>query len=129
MPTAKIYGLERIIHPMKSQLSDAIHSCVSEALSFPEDKRLQRFFELAEEDFYYGGDRSDKYLVIEIILFEGRSKETIKRLIHLLYERVPPINGMNKRDLDIMIFELPRHCWGLQGSPGDEQKLGYEVAI
>ena len=129
MPTAKIYGLNRVISPVKSQLSDVIHSCVSEALRFPKEKRLQRFFGLAEEDFFYGEGRTDRYIVIEIALFEGRSKETIKHLIRLLYERVPPVVGMTKQDLDIMIFELPRHCWGLQGSPGDEQQLGYSVAI
>ena len=129
MPTAKIYGLKRIMNPVKNQLSDAIHSCVSEALQFPKGKRLQRFFGLAEEDFFYGEGRTENYTVIEIALFEGRSKETIKQLIHLLYERVPPVIGMTKQDLDIMIFELPRHCWGLQGLPGDEQQLGYSVAI
>ena len=47
----------------------------------------------------------------------------------LLYERVPSVVGMDKSDLDIMVFELPRHCWGLQGEPGDEKQLGYEVSI
>ena len=129
MPTAKIYGLERILNPVKSQLSDAIHSCVSEALDFPKENRLQRFFGLSEQDFYYGKGRSEKYIIIEIALFEGRSKETIKKLIMLLYERVPSVVGMDKSDLDIMVFELPRHCWGLQGEPGDEKQLSYEVSI
>ena len=46
MPTAKIYGLERILNPVKSQLSDAIHSCVSEALISLKENRLQRFLGL-----------------------------------------------------------------------------------
>ena len=68
MPTAKIYGLERILNPVKSQLSDAIHSCVSEALDFPKENRLQRFLGPAEQDFYYGEERSENYIIIEIAL-------------------------------------------------------------
>lgn len=129
MPTAKIYGLRRVMDPVKTAMSDAIHSCVAEALSFPPEKRLQRFIPLDDEDFFYGEGRSEMYTVIEIALFVGRSKETLRRLLHLLYERVPAATGIPRSDIDIMIFELPRHAWGLQGQPGDEQELGYKVSV
>ncbi len=129
MPTAKIYGLRSQVEPIREQLSDIIHGCVSEGLSFPKEKRLQRFILLDEPDFHYGEGRSEKYLVIEIAMFEGRSVETIKGLINLLYERIPPACGIPRRDIDITIHEIPRHCWGLQGALGDEQNLGYEVKV
>ncbi|MBM10145.1 MAG: tautomerase family protein [Magnetovibrio sp.] len=130
MPTAKVYALRKVMDPIKSALSDAIHECVSEALKFPPEKRLQRFFPMDEEDFHYGSvDRTEKYTVIEITMFEGRSVETIKSLINMLYEKVPEATGIPRSDIDITISELPRHAWGLQGSIGDEQSLGYSVAV
>lgn len=129
MPSAKIYGLRSEIEPVRKTLSDTIHSCVSEGLSFPVEKRLQRFILLDEEDFYYGEGRTSKYLVIEIAMFEGRSVDTIKGLIKLLYERIPAATEIRRQDIDITIHEIPRHCWGLQGALGDEQDLGYKVAI
>ena len=130
MPTAKIYGLRKVMDPVKGAMSDAIHECVAEALKFPPEKRLQRFFPMDEEDFHYGSvGRSEKYTVIEIAMFEGRSVETIKSLINMLYEKVPDVTGIPRSDIDITISELPRHAWGLQGAIGDEQSLGYSVAV
>ena len=130
MPTAKIYGLRKVMDPVKIALSDAIHECVAEALQFPPEKRLQRFFPMDEADFHFGSvDRTEKYTIIEITMFEGRSVDTIKSLINLLYEKVPQATGIPKSDIDIMISELPKHAWGLQGAIGDEQSLGYSVAV
>ena len=35
----KIYGLREHLEPVKQRLSDAIHSCVVDALRFPPEKR------------------------------------------------------------------------------------------
>lgn len=34
-----VYGLKGQLNPIKSQLSDVIHSCMQRVLSLPEDKR------------------------------------------------------------------------------------------
>ena len=129
MPTSKIYGLKTNLNPIKKELSAVINSCVSNALNFPKEKRLQRFFPMETEDFYHGEGRSDKYTIIEIALFEGRSKETIRELITSLYSEIEKHFGISKVDVDILIIELPKHNWGLQGALGDEQNLGYKVEI
>ena len=130
MPTAKIFALRKVMDPIKMELSDAIHECVSEVLKFPQEKRLQRFFPMEEENFHYGSvDRTEKYTVIEITMFEGRSVETIKTLISTIYEKVPEATGIPRSDIDILVHELPRYAWGLQGSIGDEQSLGYSVSV
>lgn len=129
MPTAKIYGLRREIEPVQDAMSDAIHDCVSEALQFPREKRLQRFILLDEKDFRYGEGRTSKYTVIDIAMFEGRSTETIKGLINMLYERVPAATGIPREMIDITIHEIPKTRWGLLGRLGDDQDLGYTVAV
>ena len=61
MSQIKIYGLKENLNPIKAELSDVIHSCVVDALDFPEDKRFHRFFPLDLSDFYYPSGRTAKY--------------------------------------------------------------------
>jgi hypothetical protein len=124
----KIYGLRESLNPIKASLSDAIHACVMDALQYPADKRAHRFFPLEQEDFYYPVGRSDRYTILEFSMFEGRSIEAKKELIRLLFERVKLL-GISGEDLEITIFETPRHNWGFRGLPGDEHPLNYRVEV
>jgi hypothetical protein len=44
MVQVKIYGLKEYLNPIKTSLSDAVHSCIIDALQYPADKRAHRFF-------------------------------------------------------------------------------------
>ncbi|MEY4545235.1 MAG: hypothetical protein RL685_1430 [Pseudomonadota bacterium] len=128
MAQVKIYGLASSLRPIRARLSDTIHACLVEALELPADKRFHRFFALEREDFVYPLGRSDRYTILELNMFEGRSVETKKRLIRLLFERLAPL-GIAVEDLEITIIETPRHNWGIRGLPGDELGLTYEVEV
>jgi phenylpyruvate tautomerase PptA (4-oxalocrotonate tautomerase family) len=128
MTQVKIYGVKDYLNPIKQQLSDAIHTCVMEALQYPADKRFHRFFPLDKSDFYYPSGRSDHYTIIELSMFEGRSVEAKKQLIHLLFERLQPLS-ISPQDLEITIFEIPKHNWGFRGLPGNEHELNYKVDV
>lgn len=129
MAQVKIYGLAEQLEPIKRQLSDAIHSCVVTALEYPADKRAHRFFPLDRSNFYYPAGRTDRYTILEFSMFEGRSVAAKKRLIRLLFERVPQQCGIAPQDLEITIFETPKHNWGFRGLPGDEHNLDYKVEV
>lgn len=129
MAQVKIYGLKEQLKPIKSQLSDVIHSCVVDALSFPKDKRAHRFFPLDKEDFYYPEGRTQRYTIIEISMFEGRSVEAKKQLIHLLFERIQQNLNIKPEDLEVTITETPKHNWGFRGQTGDEISLNYKVEV
>jgi phenylpyruvate tautomerase PptA (4-oxalocrotonate tautomerase family) len=129
MAQIKIYGLRQLLNPIKRQLSDVIHSSVVDALAFPEGKRAHRFFPLDESDFFYPTGRTERYTIIEISLFEGRSLESKKRLIRLLFERTEAELGIAPNDLEITLTETPRHNWGFRGLPGDEIGLDYKVDV
>jgi len=125
----KIYGLREHLEPVRRRLSDAIHSCVVEALKFPEDKRAHRFFHMERDDFYFPASASEKYTIIEVSMFEGRSTETKKHLIRLLFERVCSQADRQPNEVEVTITETPRHNWGFRGKPGDEVGLTYEVEV
>ncbi len=129
MAQIKIFGLRRTLTPVRAALSDAIHAAIMAALAYPAEKRFHRFLALDEGDFIYPSDRSDRYIIIEISLFEGRSIEAKKALIKALYDRIPAATGIVPQDIEITLFETPRHHWGIRGLPGDEIGLNYQVEV
>ncbi|HSY68812.1 MAG TPA: tautomerase family protein [Edaphobacter sp.] len=129
MAQVKIFGLRRSLQNSRAAISQAIHLSVMEALEYPAEKKFHRFIALDEEDFIYPQDRSERYIIIEISIFEGRSIEAKKMLIRLLYERIPQLSGISAQDIEITIFETPRHSWGIRGMPGDEVRLNYKVEV
>jgi phenylpyruvate tautomerase PptA (4-oxalocrotonate tautomerase family) len=128
MAQVKIYGVYDILRPIRSRFSELMHSCIVEALDLPQDKKFHRFFLMDREDFIYPADRSEKYTVIEISMFEGRSVEVKKKLIKLIFERIGML-GISKNDVEITIFETRKSNWGIRGMPGDELTLNYKVEI
>lgn len=129
MSQVKIYGLREHLDPVKKLLSDVIHSCVVDALQFPPDKRAHRFFPMAAEDFHFPASASPRYTLIEISMFEGRTVETRKNLIRLLFARIAERCDRKPNEIEVTITETPRHNWGFRGLPGDEIGLSYKVDV
>lgn len=84
---------------------------------------------MGKEDFYFAPGRSDKYTIIEISIFDGRSIEAKKMLMKLLFSRLKEQLGIESNDIEITIFETPKHNWGIRGLPADELNLDYKVNV
>ena len=125
----KIYGLRTHLDAAKARMSDVIHECVVAALHYPPDKRFHRFIALDADDFLYGPGRSEQYTIIEISMFEGRSVEAKKMLIRLIFAKFEQELQIAPNDVEITIFETPRHNWGIRGQLGDEMALNYKVEV
>ncbi len=128
MAQVVVYGLRGHLEEVRTELSDVIHSCLVDTLGFPADKRFQRFVGLEPHDFISPANRTKRYTILEISMFEGRSVESKKRFIRLLFERCSAL-GIAENDLEITIFEMPKHNWGIRGVPGDELDLSYKVEV
>ncbi|MFL9455991.1 MULTISPECIES: tautomerase family protein [Nostocales] len=128
MTQVKIYGIREYLNPIKQDLSNIIHACVVEALQYPTDKRAHRFFPLDASDFYYPLGRTERYTILEFSMIEGRSVGAKKHLIRLLFERSRSV-GIESQDLEITVFETPKHNWGFRGLPGDEHILNYKIEV
>ena len=129
MAQVKIYGLESSLSEKTEKLSNAIHESLMDAFGLPENKKFHRYILLDEKNFKYPSDRSSNYTIIEFSIFEGRSKETKKRLINLLYEKIKQQVEIEEQDIEITIFETPMSNWGIRGMPGDELALSYKVKV
>jgi phenylpyruvate tautomerase PptA (4-oxalocrotonate tautomerase family) len=129
MSQVKIYGHRASLQVHRTQLSDAIHSAIVDALSFPPDKRFHRFIALDPADFVHSADRSANYTIIEISMFEGRSAEAKRRLISQLFANIQQGCDIAPQDVEITIFETPQSHWGIRGLPADELALNYKVRV
>lgn len=129
MGQIKIYGLRSHLQPIRTQLSSVLHQCVVDVFQYPQDKRAHRFFYLEPEDFYYPEGRSEKYTIVEILLFEGRSVTTKKTLYQHIFSEFEKHLKIAPTDVEITLIETPMHNWGIRGAAGDELALGYQVQI
>jgi phenylpyruvate tautomerase PptA (4-oxalocrotonate tautomerase family) len=129
MAQIKIYGLKSALDPIRAQLSDVIHAAAVQVLAMPADKRFHRFFGLETDNFIFPPGRSNRYTIIEISMFEGRSTEAKKNFICELFRSAHEELGLEPNDLEITISETPRANWGIRGACGDELELGYKVEI
>ena len=129
MSQIKIYTLSSTIQQHRQPLSEAIHSALVSALHYPPDKKFQRFIALEADNFIYPQDRSHNYVIIEISMFEGRSIDSKKSLICQLFNNIEVLCGISPQDVEITIFETPKHHWGIRGQCGDELALNYKVEV
>ena len=129
MAQVKIYGLKSHLDMCKGAISKAVHQSVMSALEYPPEKKFHRFIALDQSDFIYPDDRSEKYIIIELSMFEGRSIGAKKALINQLYSNIGTEAGIDHQDIEITIFETPKENWGIRGMPADELKLGYKVEV
>ncbi|MEH6556971.1 MAG: tautomerase family protein [Oceanicoccus sp.] len=129
MAQIKIYGLISNFEESRSAISASIHDAVMSALEYPPEKKFHRFIGLESNEFIYPADRSEKYIIIEISMFEGRSIEAKKSLIRGIYSNIGKQTGITPQDIEITLFETPKENWGIRGMPADELALGYKVDV
>lgn len=129
MSQVKIYGVTENLIPKREELSKVIHQCIMDALGMPEDKRAHRFIPLEKENFLMPGGRTDDYTIIEISMMSGRTKDTKKKLIRLLFDTIESEVGISPQDVEICIYESAPENWGFRGFHGDEVKLSYKIEV
>ncbi len=129
MSQIKIYGLRQNLNNIKSKLSEIIHECVVQTLSFPKNKRAHRFINLEKEDFYYPEGRTEEYIILEIMMITGRTVETKKNLIKMLFKEISENLNISTNDIEILIIESPASNWGFRGMTGDEISLNYKIEV
>ena len=100
-----------------------------EAFGLPENKLFQRFISLDTDDFFYPADKTERYTIIELSIFEGRSAKAKKQLINLLFLKIKEYADIAVQDIEITIFETPISNWGIRGMPADELVLNYKVKV
>ncbi|TMR22362.1 tautomerase family protein [Nonomuraea turkmeniaca] len=124
MAQVKMYGRRDVWSGQQREISDLVQSCLVSAWGLPEEKRFHRFLLLDADDFVCP-QRSERYLIVEVVCFTGRSDDAKRALVRELYAKWPH----DPEDLEITIIEMPKVNWGIRGVPADELTLSYKVEV
>ncbi len=129
MPLVRIETIKGRTPEQKKALLAAVHDALVETLRIPDGDRTQRLHELAPEDFERPPGRSDRYTLIEIAMFPGRSLDAKRRLYQSLVSKLGAL-GTLPADVFIVLHEPPMENWSVRdGIPATEMNLGFEVRV
>ena len=129
MAQFKIYGRIDHLRSVHQKLGELIHDAAVRTLQLPTDKRFQRFIALEDWQLVAPADRSERYTLIEVVMFSGRSVMARKALLRALMDDISAGLEIAMTDIEITIIESPRENWGIRGQTGDELALGYKVEV
>ena len=62
-------------------------------------------------------------------MMAGRTLETRKRLIYVLFARLEADMGLAPHDVEVCIQQSPPENWGFRGKTGDEIALSYAIKV
>ena len=115
MPLVRIEMIKGQSTEYKKTLLDCIHEGLMESIGIEDWDRFQRIIEIDPEDFETAPGKTDKFMIIEITMFPGRSKEQKKALIETITQKLGDRLSVSPTDVFIVINEPPNENWGLGG--------------
>lgn len=130
MPLVKISLRKGRSAAYRQALLDGVHAALVEAYRIPDSDRNQQLLEFDDACFEIPENHSDRFVVIEIIAFPGRSREAKKNLFAAVVRNLESSPGIDGNDILIIIHEPPMGNWGIHGGkPADEVDLGFRVDV
>jgi phenylpyruvate tautomerase PptA (4-oxalocrotonate tautomerase family) len=131
MALARIDILEGRTSGEKRALVDAVRAALSEALQAPPEDPLVRLAEYPAGQFSlpYPDRHSERFALVEVTMFAGRSPQTKRRLYEAIVRRLEAL-GVPAGDVLIVLHEPPMYNWGVDGGqPASEVDVGFKVDI
>ncbi len=129
MPHVRIEVRRGWAAALKPSLIEAVHSAVVEHLRVPAGDRVVRVIEHDPADFATPPARGERYTLVTIDLFSGRSDAAKRALYRGVVDNLERL-GVPRDDVHILLHESPRVDWGVRGGvPASEVELGFTVEI
>ncbi len=114
MPLVKLETRRGLRPETKKALFDAVHASLMFAFHIPDRDHNQRFVEYAPEDFEIPPGRGERFVVVEIVAFAGRSIDAKRALYKDIVDRFQAL-GIPREDVFIVLHDTPTENWGLRG--------------
>lgn len=99
----------------KKELLDAVHTALVNAIQIEEWDRFQRLYEIEDDFFERSESKTDKFTMIEITMFPGRTKEQKARIYEEIVNELQIRLAIDPTDVFIVLNEPPNENWGLAG--------------
>ncbi len=130
MPFVKVSMLKGRTQEYKRAILDGIHSALVDSFLIPDSDRTQQIYELDADNFDIPWTKTDQYIVIEIVAFQGRSFNAKKILYGAIIKNLGQMPGIAGEDILIVLHESPMENWGIHGGrPASETDLGFRVDV
>jgi phenylpyruvate tautomerase PptA (4-oxalocrotonate tautomerase family) len=127
MPLIRVEIREGWSPAEKGELLDAIHAAAVEALRIPDEDRTQILTEHPAQAFEIPPGKGDRFTLVEITMFAGRSLDAKRRLYRAVVTNLGRL-GIPPSDVLIVLHEVPLENWGIRGgTPASDVDLGFEV--
>ena len=129
MPLVRLEVRQGRSATQKQALLQAAHAALVEALGIPDQDRLQRIVEHAREDFELPPASSDNFVLVQVTMFAGRSRQAKRRLYQALVRNFGEL-GVAPADVFVVLQEPSLDNWGIRGGQmASEVDLGFEVHV
>ena len=115
MPLVRVEMIKGKSPEYKKTVLDCIHEGLMESIGIEDWDRFQRIIEIEPDDFETAPEKTDAFMIIEITMFPGRSKEQKKVLIENITEKLCDRLSISATDIFIVINEPANENWGLGG--------------
>lgn len=113
---------------LRSGILNAVHTAVVLALRVPADDPTVHLVEHERVNVVVPPQRSDRYTIVTVTMFAGRSTATKRRLYELIVANL--VNeGVPADDVLIVVHEPEMANWGIAGLPASEVDVGFAVEI
>ncbi len=131
MPSTTIEIRRNYTPEQEIQIIEAVQSALVEGFKIPPEDRCVRLVVHEPHRFIALSRLSqpDRYTVISVNAFLGRSLEAKRNLYQAIVNRLAPL-GIQPDHTKIMLIEIPRENWGLAGGkPASEIELNFKIEV
>jgi len=129
MPNVMIEVRRQYTPAEEEQIIGAVHAALMEALKTPEWDKTIRLVAHEPRRFAVPPGRTDRYTLIEIDLFSGRSLEAKRALYQRIVHNLGKL-GIPADHIKILLRESGAENWGIRGGvPASEVDLGFKIDV
>lgn len=116
MPLVRIEMIKGRSAEYKKTLLDCVHQGLVDALQIEDWDRFQRIVEYDKENFEIPSFKTEAFMIIELTIFPGRTKEQKKAVIEKVTSKVSQGLKIEPTDIFIIMNEPPLENWGMGGN-------------
>ena len=115
MPLVRVDMIKGKPVEYKKTVLNCIHEGLMESIGIEDWDRFQRIVEIPREDFETAPGKTDDFMIIELTMFPGRTKEQKGDAIKAITSRLVDSLGIVPTDVFIVINEPSLENWGMGG--------------
>lgn len=129
MPNVTIEVKKQYQKQQEEAIVNAVHAALMEGLKTPEWDRTIRLVVHAPHRFATPPSTDERYTLVDIDLFAGRSLQAKKVLYRAVVKNLGAL-GIPPDHVKVLLRESTAENWGIQGGvPASEVDLGFKVDV